>query len=152
MDGSYLLSQFTTMLCDDTRFQFAPVWYNYGCNGQGQLNIGHIFNLSRARDDRGCQMEWVDPSMPVGAGDPEGEGTGEAAAPNETKHERFVRIAERRTQQVLEKLRILGNCSNRGIYEFSEEEVEKIFRAVLRQVEITRAQFEDRAKRVEFKL
>jgi len=74
------------------------------------------------------------------------------APPGETKRERFVRIAERRTQQVLEKLRILGNCSNRGIYEFTDDEVDKIFRAILRQVDITRAQFEDRAKRMEFKL
>ncbi|NOT34006.1 MAG: hypothetical protein HOP12_07540 [Candidatus Eisenbacteria bacterium] len=74
------------------------------------------------------------------------------AVPGETKHERFVRIAERRTQQVLEKLRILGNCSNRGIYEFSDDEIERVFRAILRQVDITRAQFEDRAKRIEFKL
>lgn len=70
----------------------------------------------------------------------------------ETKHDRFVRLAERRTQLVLEKLRILGNCSNRGIYEYSEDEIERIFRAILRQVDITRSQFEDRARRVEFKL
>lgn len=82
--------------------------------------------------------------------DPEGAATD--AVPGETKHERFVRIAERRTQQVLEKLRILGNCSNRGIYEFSDDEIERIFRAIERQVDITKAQFEDRAKRVEFKL
>ena len=75
-----------------------------------------------------------------------------AAVPGETKHERFVRIAQRRTQAVLEKLRILGNCANRGIYEFTDDEVEKIFRAVLRQVDMTRAQFEDRSKRTEFKL
>jgi hypothetical protein len=79
-------------------------------------------------------------------------GAGDPALPGETKHERFLRIAERRTQQVLEKLRILGNCSNRGIYEFSEDEVERIFRAILRQADFTRAQFEDRAKRAEFKL
>jgi hypothetical protein len=79
-------------------------------------------------------------------------GAGDRALPGETKRERFQRIAERRTQQVLEKLRILGNCSNRGIYEFTEDEVEKIFRAILRQADFTRAQFEDRVKRAEFKL
>ena len=70
----------------------------------------------------------------------------------ETKRDRFLRIAERRTQQVLEKIRVLGNCSNRSIYEFTDDEVERIFQAILRQVDFTRAQFQDRSKRAEFKL
>jgi hypothetical protein len=79
-------------------------------------------------------------------------GEGEAAQSDETNRERFVRIGERRTQQVLEKLRILGNCSNKAIYEYTEDDIEKIFRAILRQLDITRAQFEDRSNRSKFKL
>ncbi|MBI2098524.1 MAG: hypothetical protein HYT49_02580 [Candidatus Wildermuthbacteria bacterium] len=51
---------------------------------------------------------------------------------NETKQERFKRLAALRTNQVLERLRVLGNCGNRGAYEYSEEEVNKIFSEIER--------------------
>jgi len=79
-------------------------------------------------------------------------GLAEQPRPGETKRDRFIRIAERRTQQLLLRLRILGNCSNRGVYEYTDEDVEKIFSAILRQVDVTRARFEDRAKSARFKL
>ena len=43
----------------------------------------------------------------------------------ETKEQRFKRIASKRTENVLEALRRLGNCSNRGIYGFSNEDINK---------------------------
>jgi len=42
---------------------------------------------------------------------------------SETKRQRFQRLAEKRTNDVLERLRILGNCANRGQYEYTPEEV-----------------------------
>jgi hypothetical protein len=73
--------------------------------------------------------------------------------PGEAKRERFLRIAQRRTQQVLNRLRILGNCGNRGAYEYSEEDVEKIFRAIEDELEETRRKFQDRTKtRAPFRL
>jgi hypothetical protein len=71
----------------------------------------------------------------------------------ESKRDRFVRIAARRTQHVLERLRILGNCSNRGAYEYSPEDVEKIFNTIQEELGLTRRKFEDRnKKRSEFTL
>lgn len=73
--------------------------------------------------------------------------------PVETKRARFLRIAAKRTQHVLNRLRILGNCSNRGVYEFTPEEVERIFRAIQDELDATRRKFDDRKKaRDEFKL
>jgi len=46
------------------------------------------------------------------------------------KADRFVRIAEKRTQRVLESLRLLGQCSNRRSYEYTDEQVNKIFREI----------------------
>ena len=40
----------------------------------------------------------------------------------ETRNERFKRIAAKRTNGILEKIRILGNCSNKSSYEYAEEE------------------------------
>ena len=44
---------------------------------------------------------------------------------NETTEERFKRVAEARTNAVLDKLRILGNLSNRQMYSYSEKDIKK---------------------------
>ena len=48
----------------------------------------------------------------------------------EIKRERFRRLAEARANAVIQKLRILGNCSNRYTYEYAEEDIKKIFSAI----------------------
>ena len=45
----------------------------------------------------------------------------------ENKKERFKRLAAYRTNEILKRLRILGNCSNRSAYEYTEEDINKIF-------------------------
>jgi hypothetical protein len=57
------------------------------------------------------------------------------------KREAFRRLAEQRTIAVLQRLRILGNCANRQLYEFDEAEVRKVFRAIEVEVKATRAKF-----------
>ncbi|MEI7943051.1 MAG: hypothetical protein WCH76_07835, partial [Candidatus Riflemargulisbacteria bacterium] len=42
------------------------------------------------------------------------------------KLERFKRLAVYRTNEVLNKIRVLSNCSNRSAYEYTEEEINKI--------------------------
>ena len=49
----------------------------------------------------------------------------------ETKHERFKRIAGKRTNDVLDKMRLLGNCSNKNTYEYSKEEVNKMDKCII---------------------
>jgi len=49
---------------------------------------------------------------------------------NETKRERFVRVAENRTNKIINMIQLLGNCSNMSTYEYSEADVEKIFSAI----------------------
>ena len=69
----------------------------------------------------------------------------------ETRHERFKRIAAKRTNEILEKIRILGNCSNKSSYEYTEEEVNKIFSEIEKQLKLTKAKFLA-GKRERFKL
>ena len=45
----------------------------------------------------------------------------------ESKAEAFKRIVEPRVRKVLKALRLVGNCSNRGNYEYNSEQIEKIF-------------------------
>lgn len=59
----------------------------------------------------------------------------------ETKKERFKRLAESRTNEVLKKIQVLGNCSNRSAYDYSEDEINKIFSIIEKTVKETRAQF-----------
>src|SRR4030042_6206823 len=51
-----------------------------------------------------------------------------------SRRDRFVRIAERRVNKILDSLDNLGKCANRSNYEYSEEEVRKIFREIERKV------------------
>lgn len=62
---------------------------------------------------------------------------------SETKRERFVRIAEARTNKILEMMRLLGNCASTNNYEYSEEDVKKIFGALERELKNTKSKFMD---------
>ena len=39
---------------------------------------------------------------------------------SETKHDKFVRIVEARTNKAAEMIRLIGNCASRSSYEYSE--------------------------------
>lgn len=61
--------------------------------------------------------------------------------PNESKRERFVRIAEARTNKILEMMRLLGNCSSKSNYEYSDEDIKKIFGALEKELKNTKNRF-----------
>lgn len=67
------------------------------------------------------------------------------------KRERFKRLATQRTNTVLKRLQVLGNCANRSAYEYTEEEVNKIFSEIERKIRETKAKFHF-SKNREFKL
>lgn len=48
----------------------------------------------------------------------------------ETKREKFVRIAEARTNKIINMIQLLGNCSNQSMYEYTQKDVNKIFNAI----------------------
>ena len=70
---------------------------------------------------------------------------------NEQKATRFKRLATKRTNIVLDRIRVLGNCANRNAYEYSEADVNRIFSEIERRVKETRSKFYF-AKDKEFKL
>ena len=70
---------------------------------------------------------------------------------NETKRDRFKRLATIRTNMVLKRLKVLGNCSNRSTYEYTEEEINKIFSEIERKIREVKAKFHF-SKGREFKL
>ncbi len=48
----------------------------------------------------------------------------------ETKREKFVRLAEARTNKIIDMIQLLGNCSNLATYEYTAQDVDKIFSAI----------------------
>jgi len=73
------------------------------------------------------------------------------AKPSESKRQAFQRLAAKRTNGVLERLRILGHCSNPQLYEYSEEDVKKIFHAIEKELKVVKTKFQNSSKS-EFRL
>jgi len=70
---------------------------------------------------------------------------------NEYPRDRFKRLATARTNIVLKRLKVLGNCSNRNIYAYEEQDINKIFTEIERKVRETKAKFHF-PKKLDFKL
>ena len=68
----------------------------------------------------------------------------------ESRNEKFKRIATRRPNEIIDKIRILGNCSNKSTYEYSGEEVSKIFKSIEQELNSAKNKFSN--KKVIFKL
>lgn len=60
---------------------------------------------------------------------------------NEARSDRFKRLAIQRTNAVLDKLRLLGNLSNKSNYEYTEENLRKIFSAIDEDLKRVKAKF-----------
>ena len=59
----------------------------------------------------------------------------------ESKHDKFVRLAEARTNKIIDTLQLLGNCSNTSAYEYTEAEVEEIFQAIEQELQAAKKKF-----------
>ena len=66
---------------------------------------------------------------------------------NNTKKDRFQRLAEPRVTNVLKTLRILGNLSNSSNYQYSNEEVVKIFKVIREQLDLVEKKFDAGAQK-----
>jgi len=70
---------------------------------------------------------------------------------SESKEEAFRRLATKRTNAVLERIRVLGHCANPQLYEYSEQDVKKIFQAIEKELKIVKIRFQNSSKS-EFRL
>lgn len=60
----------------------------------------------------------------------------------ESKNEKFIRIAEARTNKIIDMIRLLGNCSNKSTYDYSKEDVKKIFTAIESELKMAKAKYD----------
>jgi light-regulated signal transduction histidine kinase (bacteriophytochrome) len=62
------------------------------------------------------------------------------------KRDRFVTVAGRRVQKVLDDLESLSKCANKSTYEYSDEEVKKMLKAISEKMVLLKAAFSANSK------
>ncbi len=55
------------------------------------------------------------------------------------KRERFTKVASNRVQNVLHYLNLLKNCANKSNYEYTQEDVDKMFNEISRALREVKA-------------
>ena len=70
----------------------------------------------------------------------------------ESKKERFKRIAENRTNKIINMVDLLGNCSNKNNYEYTEEDIKNIFNAIESSLKMSKMKFIEKQEKGKFKL
>lgn len=56
-----------------------------------------------------------------------------------TKRAKFVELAQSRTRNAIKAIRVIGKLGNKNAYEFSEVDVNKMAKALAREVELMKA-------------
>ena len=57
------------------------------------------------------------------------------------KRKKFVDLAEARVTKAMGQLRLVGNLSNRSAYEFTDDDVRKIFKALQKELDAAKSRF-----------
>jgi hypothetical protein len=65
-----------------------------------------------------------------------------------SKRERFKVLAENRTNSILNNIRILSHCSNKSLYDYEIDEVDKIFEAIQDALIDAKNKFKDKEKKI----
>lgn len=80
--------------------------------------------------------------------------TAPETAGGKDKRAKFVALAERRTKNALQAIRVIGNLSNRAHYEFGDSDVKKIVSALTSEIDALRRRFSDPGAKpkIDFKL
>ncbi len=68
------------------------------------------------------------------------------------KSERFKRVAENRTNKIINQIRLLGNCANKSNYEYTEDDVRKIFSAIEKELRNTKMKYQAKNTNSKFEL
>jgi len=69
------------------------------------------------------------------------------------KRERFIKIAENRTNKIITMMKLLGNCSNKNNYSYQEDDVKQIISALENELKSLKLRFQEvENNKKEFKL
>ena len=64
------------------------------------------------------------------------------------KKDNFKRLAEARTEKVLDMIDLIGNLSNTSFYEYEDKEVKAIFDAIEKSIEENKKKFNKKSKKI----
>ena len=70
----------------------------------------------------------------------------------ESKRDRFIRLADARTNKIINMINLLGNLSNTSSYEYTSEGVERIYNTILMELEKSKNRFRISVKPSTFSL
>ena len=62
------------------------------------------------------------------------------------KRSKFVALAEKRVTRLLRDVRLIGNLGNKSNYEYTDDDVRKIFAAIDNEVRSARKRFDGRGE------
>lgn len=67
------------------------------------------------------------------------------------KQAKFRELAEKRVNNAIKNIQLIGNLSNTSAYSYTEEEVKKIFKTLKEEISVTEAKFKAKGKNNNFK-
>ncbi|MDA7938543.1 hypothetical protein N9B71_05695, partial [Pirellulales bacterium] len=65
----------------------------------------------------------------------------------ESNRQKFVELAERRVTKAMKAIRLVGNLSNKANYQYTDDDVEKIFKALRRSLDDMKARFSSKVEK-----
>ena len=68
------------------------------------------------------------------------------------KREKFKELAEKRVNNTMKNIQLIGNLSNTRTYEYDEEDVKKIFKTLKEQINLAESKFKSKDSSRNFKL
>lgn len=75
------------------------------------------------------------------------EGAGAGA---EKKNENFLRLSKERVNKVIDAIERLENLSNKNLYSYTDEQVERMFSAIEESLDSAKKSFKDKKPRQKF--
>jgi ribosomal protein L7/L12 len=77
-----------------------------------------------------------------------------ATSVKEDRRQKFVKLAENRTKNAIKAIRVIGKLGNKNAYQFDETDVQKICRALSKEIDSLKARMSSTGGKesVDFKL
>lgn len=100
-------------------------------SGEIEVSIGLMYDLASVFNVPITELLGINPESSAAS----------KSSPEEVKRDRFIRIAEQRTQKVLDSLYQLRKCSDTDSYRYSEKDVEKILGSIEGELQRVRDSF-----------
>lgn len=69
-----------------------------------------------------------------------------------SREEKFKRLANTRVNKTLKQIELIGNLSNKSIYQYTDADVAKIFREIDGAIRISKSRFKTKNNKKRFEL